>query len=302
MRLAARYAPDSAPVLVSGETGSGKDVVAGAIHALSGRTGRFEVVNCAGIAETLLESELFGHEAGAFTGAAHARLGRLTLAHEGTLFLNEIGEMSARVQAAFLCFLDNSLVTPVGGDVARTVDVRIVAATNRDLDRMVEQGTFRSDLFGRLNYLRLHLPPLRQRPEDVAALARLFAKRKGLELTPDAIRFLQSLPLPRNARDLDALVVRAAVTGSRVLDAEAFRRVADPDRPVAGTAAAEPMSEGLSMREKLRRLRESLIKEALEKTNGNRAAAARLLGIRPQSLNQAVRKPGFRSRDARRED
>ncbi len=302
MRLAACYAADSAPIVVSGETGSGKDVVAGAIHALSRRTGRFEVVNCAGIAETLLESELFGHVAGAFTGATRDHLGRLMLAHEGTLFLNEIGEMSPRVQAALLCFLDSSLVMPVGGNAARVANVRIVVATNRDLESMVEHGTFRSDLFGRLNYLRIHLLPLRERPEDVGALAMLFAKRRGVEPTPDAIRYLQTLPLPRNARDLDALIVRATVAGARVLDADAFRRVADPVRPVAVTAAAGKMPEGLSMPEKLRLIRESLIKEALEKKNGNIAAAARLLGITSQALSEAVRKPGFHSRDGGRSD
>lgn len=302
MRLAACYAPDSVPVRVSGETGTGKDVVASAIHTLSGRTGPFVVVNCAGIAESLLESELFGHVAGAFTGATRDRLGRLTLAHEGTLFLNEIGEMSPRVQAALLCFLDTSLVMPVGGDAARVADVRVVVATNRDLECMVEQGTFREDLLGRLNYLCLHLLPLRERPEDVAALAQLFAKRRGLEPTPDGIRYLQTLPLHRNARDLDALIVRATVAGARVLDAEAFRRVADPVRPVAETSASGKLPEGLSMPEKLRFLRESLIKESLEKTNGNVAAAARLLGITSQALSEAVRKPGFQSRDARRSD
>lgn len=300
MRLVERYAAASAPVLVTGETGTGKDVIAQAIHALSARTGEFVVVNCSGIAETLLESELFGHVAGAFTGATRDRLGCLLLAHEGTLFLNEIGEMSLRLQGALRCFLDSSLVKPVGGDAPRIAKVRIVAATNRDLESMVEQGTFRSDLFGRLNYLPLHLLPLRERPEDVAALARMFAKRMQLEPTPDGIRFLQNLPLPRNARELDALITRVAVTGVHVLDAEALRCAAGPARPA--TAAAGKMPEGLSMPAKLRLLRESLIKEALEKTNGHIAAAARLLGITSQALSEAVRKPGFHARDARRSD
>ena len=195
LRHAERVARSDAKVLITGESGTGKDVIARHVHCNSARRSReFVAVNCAGVAESLLESELFGHLKGSFTGAYRDQPGKLQLAHGGTLFLDEVGEMSLKMQALLLRFLENGEIQPVGADLTTTsVDVRVITATNRNLSELVGSGQFREDLLYRLRVVHLHVPPLRERPEDVKELADHFMRRLGreVELTEDAWKALQ---------------------------------------------------------------------------------------------------------------
>ena len=206
LSIAERAAKSPAKVLITGESGVGKDVVARFIHNQSARkAGPFVAVNCAGVTETLLESELFGHVKGSFTGAYRDKRGKIQLAHRGTLFLDEVGEMSLRMQALLLRFLENGEIQAVGSDQPQArVDVRVVAATNRNLGDLVATGQFREDLLYRLRVIHLHVPPLRERPEDVQALARHFLARAGRELTfsDEVQRAFQRYRWPGNVREL----------------------------------------------------------------------------------------------------
>jgi len=206
LSIAEQSAESNAKVLITGESGVGKDVVARYIHSCSSRRREpFVAVNCAGITETLLESELFGHVKGSFTGAYRDKRGKLQLAHRGTLFLDEVGEMSLRMQALLLRFLENGEIQAVGSDHSQArLDVRVVAATNRDLNDLVASGKFREDLLYRLRVIHLHVPPLRQRPQDVQALMAHFLRRAGrqLEFTEDALRAFQRYRWPGNVREL----------------------------------------------------------------------------------------------------
>jgi len=214
LNLAERAAASDAKVLITGESGVGKDVVARHIHASSTRrTGEFVAVNCAGVTETLLESELFGHVKGSFTGAYRDKVGKLRLAHHGTLFLDEIGEMSQRMQALLLRFLENGEIQAVGSDSARTtVEVRVLAATNRNLTDMVASGSFREDLLYRLRVIHLHVPPLRDRIEDIRPLAMHFFARSGrlVSLTDEAWQTLERYQWPGNVRELQNIVEQMA--------------------------------------------------------------------------------------------
>src|SRR5580765_3441436 len=204
--MAARAAESPAKVLITGESGVGKDVVARYIHSRSSRRlAPFVAVNVAGVTETLLESELFGHVKGSFTGAYRDKRGKLQLAHRGTLFLDEVGEMSLRMQALLLRFLENGEIQAVGSDQSEArVDVRVIAATNRKLSDMVAAGQFREDLFYRLQVIHLHVPPLRERPEDIQALRTHFVERakRPLTFTDDARRAFDSYRWPGNVREL----------------------------------------------------------------------------------------------------
>jgi transcriptional regulator with PAS, ATPase and Fis domain len=206
LSIAERAAESTAKVLITGESGVGKDLVARYIHTHSSRRREpFVAVNCAGITETLLESELFGHVKGSFTGAYRDKRGKLQLAHRGTLFLDEVGEMSLRMQALLLRFLENGEIQAVGSDhLQARLDVRVVAATNRDLTDLVAAGQFREDLLYRLRVIHLHVAPLRQRPEDLHALMAHFLSRAGrqLEFTADAMRAFQRYRWPGNVREL----------------------------------------------------------------------------------------------------
>jgi len=210
LAMAARAAKSPAKVLITGESGVGKDVVARYVHSHSSRRlAPFVAVNCAGLTETLLESELFGHVKGSFTGAYRDKRGKLQLAHRGTLFLDEVGEMSLRMQALLLRFLENGEVQAVGADHAQArVDVRVVAATNRNLDELVAAGQFREDLMYRLRVIHLHVPPLRARAEDVQALLRHFlaVSDRDLSFTDEALRVLVNHPWPGNVRELRNVV------------------------------------------------------------------------------------------------
>jgi len=230
-RKIARYAPTDAPVVVTGETGTGKELVAHALHAAGSRgDGPWVAVNCSAISEELLESELFGHEKGAFTGAVRTHRGRFERADGGTLFLDEIGEMPLRTQAKLLRVLEEKRIERVGAEQEREIDVRVVCATNVPLERSVGEGRFRADLYHRLAVLRIHLPPLRDRPEDLPLLVDYFLDtfnrkydRRIIRLTPEALALLRSYLWPGNIRELRNVLERVYVeTGTEVIGARAF--------------------------------------------------------------------------------
>ena len=252
LAFAERAATSEAKVLITGETGVGKDIVASQIHRHSVRSrAEYVAVNCAGVTESLLESELFGHVKGSFTGAFRDKVGQLLLAHGGTLFLDEVGEMSLRMQALLLRFLENGEIQAVGGDGVRKVDVRVIAATNRDLSELVRKGEFREDLMYRLQVIHLHVPPLRDRRPDIRALAAFFIERskRPLTLTEDAWKALERYRWPGNVRELQNLIEQLIwrFSGDRPVDAD--------DLPQVVTAAGSAL---LPTRERRRQLAEDL--------------------------------------------
>ena len=283
-------APTDATVLVEGETGTGKELVAQALHRLSRRArGPLVAVNCAALPETLLESELFGHVKGAFTGASEARQGRFRQAHGGTLFLDEIGEMPIGLQPKLLRVLQENEVTPVGADKPQPVDVRVIAATNRRLHDLVADGRFRADLYYRLNVVPLPLPPLRERREDVEALAVHFLRGRGRRMTPAALEALSRHSWPGNVRELQNLVERLCV-----LRPQGDLDVADlppdvRDGPLPPAPRHLP-AEGVNLYQLLGELEDQLIREALERTGGNKNQAARYLGLNRTTLVEKLRK------------
>ncbi|GIX08165.1 MAG: acetoacetate metabolism regulatory protein AtoC [Candidatus Poribacteria bacterium] len=292
MELASRVAPHSTTVLITGESGTGKEVVARAIHRMSPRKDRrFVAVNCGAIPENLLESELFGHARGAFTGAASDKPGLFEEADGGTLLLDEIGELPLELQVKLLRVLQEGEVRRVGEAKTRRVDVRVLAATARDLEADVRQGRFREDLYYRINVVRIHLPPLRQRPEDVEALTRLFlehaSQRSGraLTLTPAAMAALKAHPWPGNVRELENALERAAVLSAdgRITPAELWPEGAESSGGT-GRAGASSAAGPATLREALEQATREAIQRALDACGGNRAQAARLLGISQRAL------------------
>jgi DNA-binding NtrC family response regulator len=250
LQLAQRAAASDAKVLVTGESGAGKDIVAHHVHYHSSRrNAEFVAVNCAGITETLLESELFGHVKGSFTGAYRDKVGKLRMAHCGTLFLDEVGEMSLRMQALLLRFLENGEIQAVGSDAAHTtVDVRVIAATNRNLADLVGQGRFREDLLYRLRVIHLHVPPLRDRVEDIRPLAMHFFARSGrlVSLTDDAWTMLERYQWPGNVRELQNVVEQMTWLSASPSEPIGVDQVPAAVRPpIAGASAtsASPLRE-----------------------------------------------------------
>ncbi len=298
-------APSEATVLITGESGTGKELAARALHGQSGRARKPMVtVNCAALAESLLESELFGHEKGAFTGADRRRDGRFVQADGGTLFLDEIGEMPLPLQAKLLRALQQGEVQRVGSDVPVTVDVRVIAATNRDLARESAEGRFRQDLFFRLNVINIEMPPLRARTEDIPLLAvrflgRLAEKnRKAVRgFTPQAMDALIRYPWPGNVRELENAVERAVIlaAGEMIDIAQLPAAVAPPSVPAGGEAedtadkSGAPGLNGLT----LDRVERLAIVETLRETGGNKSEAARRLGITRATLHSKLRKYGI---------
>jgi DNA-binding NtrC family response regulator len=294
-----QIADTDASVLIRGETGTGKEVVARLIHGASGRrAGPFVAVNVSAIPETLAESELFGHAKGAFTGADKARTGRFVAAEGGTLFLDEIGEMPRGVQAKVLRALQDHEVTPVGATEPVHVDVRVVAATHRNLEEMIEAGTFREDLFYRLDVVPIEIPPLRERRADIPALAEHFRQdvnaREGRGVPGFALDVLQRLGAydwPGNVRELENLVERlVVVAGNRVvvmddLPAHLRTTVVDLER-----ATLDLPVSGVDLRVFLTQLEERLILQALERTGGNKNRAAELLGMNRTTLVEKLRR------------
>ncbi len=286
-------APSRATVLIEGESGTGKELIAQAIHQASNRAREpFIAVHCAALSENLLESEIFGHERGAFTGAAERRIGRFEAANGGTIFLDEISEISPAIQVKLLRFLETRAIERVGSSKSIELDVRLVAATNRDLEQMAKAGKFREDLFFRLNVVRLVLPPLRQRPDDIPLLLahyiKLFAdenKVPPLTFEPGALHTLQSYPWPGNIRELrnfceNVVVTRRTATLSEYdLDAK-YRNGGAPPTPGAELAPANQ----LSVEENEKRL----LREALIKVRGNRTRAAELMGISRRTLHRKL--------------
>jgi two-component system, NtrC family, response regulator HydG len=293
--LVRKVASSRSTALVTGETGTGKELVAGMIHGLSARAdGPFIKVNCAALPETLLESELFGHERGAFTGADRTRIGRFEQAHGGTLFLDEIGDMAPSTQAKLLRVLQDREFTRLGGSRPLRVDVRIVAATNRDLEREMHAGRFREDLFYRLNVIRIAMPPLRERPDDVETLATHFADHFAREmgrverrLSAAALARLRAHGWPGNVRELRNVIERA------VLLAEGERiEVSDidvADAPEADAPADDGVPRGLSIRE----VERSLVLSALARAGFVQKDAAELLGVSRRKLNYMVQRMGI---------
>ncbi|HKA14176.1 MAG TPA: sigma-54 dependent transcriptional regulator [Myxococcota bacterium] len=302
-----RVAPRDVPVLITGESGTGKELVARAIHAASPRAEKpFVAVNTAAIPRELLESELFGHERGAFTGAVASRAGRFREAAGGTLFLDEIGDMSSDLQAKLLRVLQDRQVTPVGSGQSHVVDVRILTATHRDLDAAVRSGSFREDLLYRLRVVPMHLPPLRDRREDVRLLAEHFAYRYAVDLagapraiSDTALELLRRHSWPGNVRELENAVKRALVLGSAaLLVPEDFAFVAEPEVPRNAATLADLVrreaeseldgEEGLIYHRMIERVERPLIEAALARTDGNQIRAAALLGINRNTLRKKI--------------
>ena len=304
IELAMKLARSTATVLIGGESGTGKEMIARTVHNFSARALRpFVPVNCGAIPEELLESELFGHVRGAFTGAGTTRQGRFQLAHGGTLFLDEVGEMSAKLQVKLLRVLQEQEFEPVGSDKSVRVDVRVIAATNRDLQAAVKEGRFRGDLFYRLHVLPLTLPPLRDRQSDIPLLIAHFlllhSRKKDRvveKVEEEALSFLQRYGWPGNVRELENLVERLVV-----LNDDGVVRMSDlPDyvRDYAATPKKEHSflpelslpTEGLDLDGLLQELENDFILQALSRTRGNKTLAAELLRLNRTTLIERMRK------------
>jgi len=302
-----RVAPTGSTVLITGESGVGKELVAQALHRNSGRKGQFLTVNCGAFPDELLESELFGHARGAFTGAVADKRGLFQEADGGTLFLDEVGEMSPAMQVKLLRVLQEGTFRPVGTTEERSADVRIVTATNRDLESMVREGEFREDLYYRINVIPIHVPPLRERADDVAAMVAHFVAgfsadmgREIHQVTPEALEAMERYPWPGNVRELRNVIERSlALATSEVLDYETLPervregRVAAPE--ASGQAAPdEGLPEGLRLDDYLDDIRRRCIQRALEESGGNQTRAAERLEVTFRSLRYYVQKYGLR--------
>ena len=293
LELASRVARHNTPVLITGESGTGKEVIARAIHRMSPRNERsFTAANCGAIPEQLLESELFGHTKGAFPGATTDHAGLFELADGGTLFLDEIADVSPGLQAKILRVLEEGQVRRLGGRDARKIDVRVLAATGRPVEQAVERGEFRSDLYYRLNVVRLHIPPLRERPEDIPELlthfARQMAQRLGhpVSITPGALTALTHHSWPGNVRELRNTLERAAVLGvGGPLDSKDFALSNGTGSGQNGGA-----NSSLDLRTQVEAVEREVIQRALQTSNGNRRQAASLLGISLRTLFYKLRR------------
>jgi two-component system response regulator AtoC len=299
LRQVRKVAPQKTTVLVEGESGTGKELVARALHELSPRAALpFVAVNCGAIPAELLESELFGHARGAFTDAKRARKGLAEEADGGTLFLDEIGELPLALQPKLLRFLEDEEVRPLGDVRARKVDVRVVAATGRDLRRAVAAAQFREDLFYRLDVVPVRIPPLRDRPDDIPALAAHFLARHaklrpelgGMSLSEDALEALRAHRWPGNVRELEHALERAVV----LADGPVIREEDLPETVRAAPAGGPSRVHGtLSIKRETRLLEEQLIRAALEKTGGNRTRAAELLELSYRALLYKIKEYGI---------
>jgi two-component system response regulator AtoC len=299
--LAERVAPHPTTVLVTGESGTGKELIARLIHDESGRKGAFVPVNCGAIPENLLESELFGHVKGSFTGATGDRIGLFEEANRGTLFLDEVGELPSQLQVKLLRALQEGEIRRVGESQPRSVDVRTVAATARDLEGEVQSGNFRSDLYYRLNVLRVHLPPLRHRSDEVSLLASHFletyAEQLGVEVTgfeKATLKLLEDYSWPGNVRELENVVERAAVLvdGDKVTVRDLPESVQKPDG-VTPLSSESLSSDELSVKKRSAELERHLISRALTITEGNRTRAAELLDLSYRALLYKIRDYGL---------
>jgi len=297
LAMVERVAPTPSTVLLGGESGVGKDLIAHLIHQRSTRaSGPFIKINSTAIPENLLESELFGYEKGAFTGAMASKPGKFELADKGTLFLDEIGDVPPLTQVKLLRVLQEREFERLGGTRTVKVDVRLVAATNRDLRAALEQGTFREDLYYRLNVVPIDIPPLREHKEDIPGLAKLFlvrfAKRSGKTLTdisPDAERLLMDFHWPGNVRELENVIERACVLAAGETLGAADIRLDS----VRGKAPAASSSALLPEGKTLDQWEDEIIREAYRRANGNKSQAARLLGLSRNALRYRLEKIGI---------
>jgi two-component system response regulator AtoC len=293
-----RVATTDEPVLIVGESGTGKELVANAIHRSSKRANRpFVKVNSAALTPTLLESELFGHERGAFTGAIVQRSGRFEQANGGTLFLDEIGDMDVELQAKLLRVLQTGQFERVGGDTTMQTDVRIISATNRDLDARIAENSFREDLFYRLNVVSIRLPPLGERREDIPLIAEHIVKRLAskydwpqLTLSPEALAQIAAHPWPGNVRELQNALARAAILcRGRVIQVDDLPL----DTPPSAESASLPASGSLRLKEILAETERRVISQALEHEGWNRTRAAKSLGISRRQLFDKIQQYGL---------
>ena len=310
-----KVAATRATVLLLGESGTGKTLIARTIHEMSDRKAfPFVKVNCAAIPDTLIEAELFGHERGAFTGAVVAKPGRFEDAHNGTIFLDEIGELPLPVQAKFLRVLQEREFERLGGNVTKKVDVRIITATNKDLDRLAESGAFRSDLFYRLNVFPIKVPPLRERPDDVPKLLNHFLQKasrdynRSLRLSPEALKLLKAHPWPGNAREMENLIERLTIMadGEVIEDHHVLASMDDGgrerecargraclacalDAPETGAESGEAAAPS-GPRRSLEETEREEVEEALRRAGGNQNLAAAELGLTPRQMGYRVKK------------
>jgi DNA-binding NtrC family response regulator len=307
-------APSRATVLIEGESGTGKELVAHAIHNLSDRPkAKLVIVHCAALSAQLLESELFGHERGAFTGAMERRIGRFETADGGTLFLDEIGEIDQATQVKLLRALGERTIERVGGNAPIKVDVRVIAATNKSLARLVEDGKFREDLYFRLNVVNIHLPSLRERPDDIPLLARAFLKdlakenkKEVREISQDAMDLLTAYSWPGNVRELRTAIEHGVVmsSGSKLtlrhlpaslrsapLVLPGSRSSHDAPAPAGKKSAVS--SGALPADLNLQEMENVFVREALRRTGENRSAAAKLLGISRRTLHRKLHELGL---------
>jgi len=299
-----RVAQTGSTVLILGESGTGKELIAKALHEISGAKGSFVPVNCGAIPDNLLESELFGHEKGSFTGAIASKPGRFTMADNGTIFLDEIGEMSPHLQVKLLRVLQEKVVEPVGGTKGKAINVRVVAATNVNLKEAVKAGKFREDLYYRLNVVPVELPALRQRAEDVILLAETFSKRfaaenkrRPLVFSPEVTTAFHTYSWPGNIRELENLIERLSI----LVDSDAVYMSDLPSEfseegssfSIPTTFGAPLPSEGVDFNSVVEAYENSLILSALERTGGNKKAAARLLKLNRTTLVEKIKKKGL---------
>ncbi|MGH9445074.1 MAG: sigma-54-dependent transcriptional regulator [Terriglobia bacterium] len=294
-----RVAPTNSTVLLGGESGAGKDMIARAIHQHSRRaSGPFVKINCAAIPENLLESELFGYEKGAFTGAVTSKPGKFELADKGSIFLDEIGDVPPAIQVKLLRVIQEREFERLGGTKTLRVDVRLIAATNRDLRMALEQGTFREDLYYRLNVVPVNIPPLREHKEDIPDLVRVFLERFGHEagknvssITPAAMKLLMEFHWPGNVRELENIIERAvALSSEDVIDVADIRLDLSPSLPrlPAGESGAPFPPPGVT----LEQFEDEIIRESLRRAAGNKSQAARLLGLSRNALRYRLSKMG----------
>lgn len=281
-------APEKATVLIAGETGTGKELVARAVHDGSPRvSGLFVAVNCAAIPHEMLESELFGHEKGAFTGAIKERIGKFELADGGTLFLDEVTEMPMQLQAKLLRALQESVIERVGGNYPITLDIRVIAATNRDPRDAIKEGKLREDLYYRLNVFRIDLPALKARKSDIEMLAKHFLTKRNVEISASAINILLQYDWPGNVRELENVLERAAIisAGHTITPQHLPAEMLNTQPSAGGSVSSETGgNQPLTLSHAVEALERRLITEALVATNGNKSRAAKLLEISERSL------------------
>jgi DNA-binding NtrC family response regulator len=289
-----RIAKTNASILITGESGTGKELIAEAIHHYSLRhNAPFIKVNLGGISQSLFESEMFGHKKGAFTDALYDRMGRFEMADKGTIFLDEIGELDAMSQVKLLRVLQDQTFEPLGDSKQKKTDVRIISATNKDLVNMVVQGTFREDLFYRINLITIRIPPLRERIDDIPLLADYFAQKQAkannlgkIEITPNAINYLKSLPYPGNIRELKNLIERTLlVSGKNIISEEDLKNqhIALPGNQASFLNSIYPLEE----------LEKNMISKAMALYGGNHSKVATALGITRQTLYRRLEKYGL---------